>query len=227
MPSTDVILTDARSLLDETTATFWTQAQLLRWVNYTQMRLFRRIVQAYEDYFMVTATQNLTSGTDNYNQPSQFWKMRRMELQDTDGTNRSVILPVPLNEIDRFVDTLNSPSGSGRDFRYFFDEDEFFLVPTPRQAGKRVKMWYIQYPSDLTDSAGSTSRLPVPVHELLVIGTAIQAKIKAEEAHKEMKQDFNEQFADFIETIEQRQSQRAEYVHLEDQGAENIGFQWR
>lgn len=89
--------TAVRDRLDESTAAFWTDAQLNRYLNRAKDRVWSRVRALEEDYFDTSRTSQdgsltilgetyaassfkITSGTSDYTLPPDFAEMRAMEV---------------------------------------------------------------------------------------------------------------------------------------------------
>jgi len=79
----------ARALLNEplsadrsfpdNTSSFYTDSQLIDYFNIIQQDVSTEIMQTFEDYFLTQTNLTISGGVSDYDLPSRFVKVRRVE----------------------------------------------------------------------------------------------------------------------------------------------------
>ena len=119
----NVSLTELRTLTrqraDMENSQFVDDTELTRYLNNSWGELYNLIIDNFnEDYYTTTNTFTLTSGTDSYSLPSDFYKLRGVDLVVT--TTESV----PLRRYNWAERTRNSVTVRARDYRYRVQKDQ-------------------------------------------------------------------------------------------------------
>lgn len=118
-----------RTELQEASAGFWSDAELLKWGNKAYSNLIKALrVEG-------TSTLTLAAGTESYTLPTDFYLARRVEIQSTAGsvTNWINVLPYSLDlrrPGDPTVPTLITGVPSG----YYIFGNKIYFVPIPDSA---------------------------------------------------------------------------------------------
>jgi hypothetical protein len=161
------IRTQIRSNLDETTASDWTDAELNRVINQRYHRVHSAVVSVYNDYKITTATTNLVANQQEYSLPSDFFKLRRVEVNyDITNINSVFQKASPLTSLEAIRSRVAETNISDVIFRnpmYYLTGAVLGLLPIPTSAGANaLKLWYIPTLPDLT---ADTSTLDIPYPE--------------------------------------------------------------
>jgi hypothetical protein len=166
------LIAGVRSNLDEDTAAYWANSEIVRWLNKGKDFLWTRIVQADEDYALVYSDDSIISDTSSYDLPKNLKKLRRVEQIFPSDTSRTPVpwYPISLNEKGEYATTplLASSVGGTNNNRYFHKAGQIQAVPTPgaSQAGTgNLRIWYVPRLGDLHDgtaSAGATRTITLP-----------------------------------------------------------------
>lgn len=157
-----------RSYLDEATASDWTNDELDKLLNQRYLRVATMVMTTYEDYYITTATFNVTANKQEYTSsdgiPTDIFKIRRVELNyDPDNTNSSPTRCVPLANVDavrRDLGYQNAGIGlktfSNAWYYRFGHSSNIALgfIPIPNKTGANAgKIWYVQQIPPLTQDA--------------------------------------------------------------------------
>ena len=142
-----VSLTELRTLsrqrADQENSQFVTDTELTRYLNNSWGELYNLICENFnEDYFTTGYTFTLTSGTDTYDLPSDFYKSRGVDLVVTSTES------VPLRRYNWAQRTRNSLTVYARDYRYRIQKGSIVFTHTP-STGDSIKIWYIPSPKRL------------------------------------------------------------------------------
>lgn len=140
---------DIRDELQETTAGFWSQAELLKWAN----RAYRRIYRAMK----VDATSSLTlaSGTESYSLPSDFYLARRVEIQTLAGSSTSwTALQAISLDLRRPADPLATATLTAQPTGFYIFNNKLYFAPIP-DAAYSGTLYYFKYPTALVNDNDS------------------------------------------------------------------------
>ena len=161
-----------RSFLDEPIAADWTDAELNTLINQKYHEVYSSVINVYEEYATLKeATTSVVADQQEYNLPSDFLKMRRVEVyydDDSDATPKRA-LPIPLDQVRRDLANENIGVKIIQNPLYYLRGDCIGLLPIPdetRSAGFRI--WYYATVSDLSDN-DSTIDLPYSDRDWMLI----------------------------------------------------------
>ena len=122
------------------------------------------IVNKWADYFTKATTVPVTSGTDTYTLPTDFYKLRRLWVQD--GTTYLRLYPIDLDAYHQFV----GMTSSDRRYRYLMLERNLVITPMPQQ-NETLKLWYIPIQPELSSDV-STVTFDTPIEYKLILAIA-------------------------------------------------------
>ena len=177
---TDLVsLTELRTLTrqraDMENSQFVTDTELTRYLNNSWGELYNLIVENFnEDYYTTSTTISLSSGTDSYSLPSDFYKMRGVDLVVTSTES------VPLRRYNWSNRTRNSLTVYARDYRYRVQRKSIVFTPTPSTSDS-VKLFYIPSPRKLESvtpsgvTRGTTTTYTVSSHSSTTIVTDLNS----------------------------------------------------
>ena len=166
-----VTLTELRTLTrqraDMENSQFVDDTELTRYLNNSWGELYNLIGENFnEDYFTTSSTISLTSGTDSYSLPSDFYKLRGVDLVVTSTES------VPLRRYNWAQRTRNSLTVYARDYRYRLQKNSIVFTPVPSTSDS-VKLFYIPSPRKLESvtpsvvTRGSTTTYTVSSHSFV------------------------------------------------------------
>ena len=158
-----------RTYLDEATTADWTVAEVDREINVGYMKAYAEVVNVYEDYYSTTTTLTTIADQQEYGTsdgfPTDFYKMRRVELDYTPSQSSSVprrAIPVSMDSVLR--DLGNSALGISvwRNPAYYLRGNTIGFIPVPTEGGSgALKLWYIKTLSELSSGSDEID-IPFP-----------------------------------------------------------------
>lgn len=141
-----------RTFLDESVAADWTDAQVNREINYAYMEVYTAILEVHEDYYRKIVTTNLTANETEYALPSDFHKLRRLELQYDAAETRIKATRQPF---DQLSGEYNSATyGSTNRPIYEISGNNLRILPMPLvTVSNGMRLIYIKELPTLSDDA--------------------------------------------------------------------------
>jgi hypothetical protein len=170
---TDLVsLTELRLLTrqraDQENSQFVNDTELTRYLNNSWGELYSLINENFnEDYFTTTSTVSMVSGTDTYDLPSDFYKMRGVDLVVTSTES------VPLKRYNWAQRTRNALTVYARDYKYRVQKGSIVFSPVPSTTDS-VKLYYIPSPKRLLSkdttaiTRGTSTMWTTNSHEFVV-----------------------------------------------------------
>jgi len=156
-----------RQRADNENSQFVTDTELTRYLNNSWGELYNLIIENFnEDYFTTSHSFSLTSGTDSYSLPSDFYKSRGVDLVVTNTES------VPLRRYNWAERTRNSVTVRARDYRYRIQKGSIIFTPLP-STNDSIKIFYIPDPRKLESvtpsgvTRGSTTTYTVSSHSFV------------------------------------------------------------
>lgn len=173
------IRNDVRHYLDESTQADWLDADLNRIINKNYHRVVTSVIDVFEDYYLTEATADIVADQQEYALPSDFYKMRRVEINyDIDSSNSSFSRCLPMN-IDQVRYNLGNANIGVKILRnpsYYIQGDLIGFIPIPTTAGdEAIKIWYIKQKTDLVEDT-DTIDIPYPDRYFGIISKATAAE---------------------------------------------------
>jgi len=220
---------DTRMLLDEATAADFTAAQVDSAINYAYHELVSAAVITFEDYYIKTTEldavenqQEYDVATDSF--PSDFYKMRRVEIDYNTSSDTSVpsrATPVTLDDVQR--DLGNSSGGiSGRVVPVYYligqgSNLKLGLIPVPDEDGTdAIKLWYVYTVDDLSET-GDEVDIPYPDRYARLISYGAAADLlrkgqQEEQAAARYRLEFEDGLKKMQEELEDRRADQGRGV---------------
>ena len=167
------IRTLAQQRADQQNSNFVNDTEWLRYINRGYAELYDLIVTAAnsEDYFLNSSTISLVSGTKSYDLPSDFYKMRGVDLSVGSDS-------IPLRRYNFSQRDVGSRYSVARGMRYHLQGSSLYLHPTP-STNDSITIWYVPRPKkfiEVTPTAitrGSTTMWTVGANHGFVVGDTI------------------------------------------------------
>lgn len=162
-----------RSLVDDEAGGYFTDADLLRFINQSQQETQKRLVMSGNNWYTKIDTSNTTVlNQANYSLPSDFLKMQRIEVVTNPGTteNRYTLSSVTLNQKDMGYQDSDSLS-------YYLVKSTLYLAPPPKTAGRTLRLYYVYRIADVANDS-DTPDVPVEFHEYLANLVALRCFLK-------------------------------------------------
>lgn len=197
------IRTDVRTLLNEPTAGFWTDANLNTYINKANQRVNSIIAATKEDYFTLSATFSTVANTKSYTFPSDCRFIRRMEhysVSDPSYKLKVDELKFPRTEMQGDWPFLEP----GMPKRYTVYGTQFNLEPIPDDI-YTMRIYYDSRKDDLALDAESPSS-PTDFHDLIVYWTVVLALAQNKESSDEFVRLFNIRKSELIQFLLSRGS---------------------
>lgn len=214
--SLSTIRTQVRSYLDEPTAADFTNAEIDRLINVYYHKVYSAVVNVFEDYApLSTANATTVADQQEYSLPSDFLKLRRVEINyDVSNANSAPLraFPMPMDQVRRDLGNTNLGVNILRNPFYFLRGSVIGFIPVPTRAGTNaIKFWYSPVLSDLSADT-DTINIPYPdnywllitygaVAEALRFGQqesqeALQLEAKFERGIQQMQEELEDRIAD-------------------------------
>lgn len=127
-----------------------TDSELLRYLNIAYRDFYNTVLQANNQYFTTNATINVVGGQDEYNLPSDFYKLDGVDLQVSADGRYLTLRPFMFAERNKFRAGLaftNSPYGQV--FKYLLVGNKIRFLPLPSM-NSTVQLWYTPNPTKIT-----------------------------------------------------------------------------
>lgn len=155
----------------DTASSSLTADVLNEFINDSRQETYNILVQKWEDYFTVTsANLSMVAGTASYAVPTDFYKLRKVELQR--GSRWVRLLPTDLEVAEQF-----DVSGTPR--RYREQARNIVFMPAPATA-ETYRLFYVPILADLTDDADVIT-FDVPAEYKLLLTIAWRDALDAQD----------------------------------------------
>lgn len=153
-----------RQHISEAATGFWSDDVLLCHVNDEQLFVAGRILQAAPDYFDITESYSVVSGTQEYDLPINFVKANYCEYADSlDVDSSRIILPI-IHQLKRAYSRSPEANLGYIDSRYYLRRNKIGFVPSPTQS-RTVTLHYARRLSPIhygTATAGAATTITFP-----------------------------------------------------------------
>lgn len=168
--------TYVRDLIDEDTASFWSDADLNRYINTAYYHYWKMLIEADHPTAKQSTTLNITSDTATIALPSDYVETSLVERVFSDRT-------VPLKFSERKEGTNYTGAGVAETNylpTYRFTGNNLVLEPTPQvSVTGGIKLTYFYLPTQLS-ADGDTPTINAIHHEMIGVRAARLAKLKEE-----------------------------------------------
>jgi hypothetical protein len=177
-PTVASLIRNARNLLNQPDPnnSFWSDSELLSYLNEAVRIYFAELSDIDEGEFLTSTTLDITSGVENIDLPSDFFKVKRLFKTVTGGY---VLLPYRNNLVEGYI-TDGGTSPEAYVPYYQFQNNQLVLRPTPnfsQVAG--LKLEYIAMPYTLVDSSDQVDAQISPIFRQCVeMYMVYKAKLK-------------------------------------------------
>lgn len=178
------IISSAIDLADMRNSAFVDQAnsatgELMLYVNMAYKDLYAQICMSKETYFTIGTPISITSGTDTYSLPDDFYKLDGVDLI-LDSSGRAVTLrPFQFAERNKFKSGLSLTTAPfGAVYRYMIRNNKITMVPIPSQSAT-ITCWYTPEPVVIADTSTALG-LPIGGDEYMSLYLACLMLTKEE-----------------------------------------------
>lgn len=198
------LLADVRERLDETTAAFWNDTALTRWINEAVTDVAKR-----SETLLATASIAVTAADGTYAAPVDMVRIHQMTFTPTGQTQVYPLRPATRQSLEHVWGTNPTQQGSYPSYFIlwgFSPSVEIQLFPVPSQAGS-LTVYYYKVPAALV-SGGDVAAIPEGWQDLIPLYVEAVAKRK----------DHDPTWAEGMEMYETRLRTMCEQLrHLHDQ----------
>lgn len=220
--------THTRVYLDEASSADWNDSQVDREVNYAYQEVVSAVIDVYEDYYRKKVTRNVRSGISEYSLPSDFLKMRRIEISFKEGNDRT--------KATRFnFDSLVRPWDSaviGLTSRPAYDLTGKYLRILPVPSENVDSGLYVYYIYNVPELVENTDTIDIPNPDrygnLIVLAAAAQLLRKGQQEEavansyinefqlglEKMKRELKDRIADGAKTIVDMQGDNLDFSNM-------------
>lgn len=220
--------THARTYLDEVSEADWSDAQIDRELNYAYMEMYTAVIETYEDYYLDVSEADLTSDQQRYAVPSDFYKLKRLEIKYRTSDNRRKATPIDYMSYKQQIDRPNV--GSQTVPTYQLLGEYIYLTPVPDEAVTNgLYLMYIKTISEMTANADTIS---IPFADryarYIVLGACAQLLRKGQQEEsvalqyqndfqiglEKMKQELEDRYLDGVKRIIETDSQWLDFGNV-------------
>ena len=165
---------DVASILDDLNYGYFTQPQILSWLNRGQNKLQRQLLKAGNNRYTVTVTTPLILGQSAYALPLDFKKLNNLEV---------IISGIPPNECTNPVSPITEnqkylvQQGEGTPNFYVIKKNALILYPASDGNSPTLRMTYSYMVPDLVNPT-DVPDAPSDYHELIELYAAEYAFMK-------------------------------------------------
>lgn len=222
--------TDVRHYLDESTQADWKDTDLNRIINKYYHKVVTAVMTTFENYYMTEATADTVADQQEYALPSDFFKLRRVEINydiDTNNSSWSRGLPMDMDEVRHNLSNENFGVGTLTSPRYYVQGNVFGFLPIPDKNGNEaIKIWYIKYVSDLSSDT-STIDIPYPdrYYDIITKYAAAEALRKGQQEPieaKRLRDEAKDDLEEMRRELEDRVAEEAKTII--DVSGQNLDF---
>lgn len=161
--SLSTIRTQVRGFLDESTAADWTNAELNTLINVRYHKVYAAAITVFEEYNITTATTATVASQQEYGLPSDFYKIRRVEINyDTSDSNSAPTraLPKNIDVVRRDLGFTNMGTAIFSNAYYYIIGNEIGFVPIPdKSQSGAITIWYVK---QVTDMSSDSDEIEIP-----------------------------------------------------------------
>ncbi len=177
-PPLQQLLGNIRILLNQRDPnnSFWSDQELINYLNDAVALYFLECVQANEGYFTTTADLNIVANTEAIDLPTDFFEAKNLWKKISNGF-------APLYYMNTLTEGYSTQGGTANESylpQYMFRKQQLIIRPTPNfseTAGLKIE--YIQFPDTMVWGGDSLTNQISPVFKQLVGMYAVyKAKLK-------------------------------------------------
>lgn len=162
------------SLVDDLNYGYFTETQLLRFINQAQRETQKKLIQAGNNWYLKENTSLTTvANQSDYSLPSDFLKLNRLEVVrniSTPNETINALSSITLNQKDFF------PT-SGDPIAFYFKKNTLVLTPKPQSSGDTLRLTYTYRVLDLVND-NDVPDVPEEFHDYMAHLATIQCFIK-------------------------------------------------
>lgn len=192
-----------------------TDSQLLVWVNDAYMMICDEIAKANPDFFTQQSTTHSVNGTREYELPTDFEKIIKVEVTYDGNTYRAM----PLDNIGEILETTsgNANGFSSSSPHYYVIKGKLGLQPVPTETGTdNIAVWYQYTPEEMVEDS-DVPEFPAKYHHLIKLG-AYANYLDYDEEHasaENLRRRFDKRMYDMVENLAEYQVDKPQSVVVE------------
>jgi len=166
---------DVRNRADMTFADdFITDSELTEYINQSIARLYNLIVNQAQENYVTSSTISLTPGTVDYNVPSDFYRLRGVDILS--GTKYIPIARNSFEKRDNSASAINIDASVSTTYNLVGLTLKVFDIPS----ATTLRLWYIPAPTRLSADADTFDGIS-GFEEYVIVDAAIKCKTKQED----------------------------------------------
>jgi hypothetical protein len=170
--------TQSRQRADMENSTFIGDAELTSMINSSAAELLDLLIGVYEDYNLSSQNVSVVPNTDTYDLPSNFYKLRGVDLVLDANGNAVTLRPFNFGERNNYMFTPTWNVVGLPYLRYHLQGNRVRFVPIPSTT-QTVKLWFIPCLTRLVDDGDVLDGVN-GYEEYVIIDAAIKMRIKEE-----------------------------------------------
>lgn len=165
------VRTYVRTLLDEDSAQYWSDAQLNTFINRSFLTVYTQIAQTGRGFFETTAFLNYSPGAELYPLVSiaPLGFMRLSLVERVDNPPNINLLPIDISEKNDYAETASGTGDTMGYEKYFLSGNSIGIAPVPQVSiANVIKLWFVPVPLQLVIDADTFPEDLTEVHQELI-----------------------------------------------------------
>ena len=170
--------TEARQRADMESSQFVSDSELTNYINAAYFELYDLLVGQFEDYFTINTTVAVAPGASSFPLPTNFYKLRAVDYQNTGPTDWVTVQRYQLQERNARGRVASRLYFGVRRLAYTILGGAVNLLPAEDAAGT-YRVWYIPRVSPLVSDSDTVSNV-LDFEDYIVVDAAIRCIVKEE-----------------------------------------------
>jgi hypothetical protein len=171
------------------------------------MEVYTTVVEVYEDYYQDTYQFNLVDGTNEYDLPSDFFKLKRLELKYDSSDEPYQSRSFDFRQLHRAVDTTDY----GSTYRpvHQLVGSKLRILPVPDEdVTNGAKLFYIQQIEEM-DEDNDTINIPFPNrYSKYVVKAAVAELLSKGQQEEVVAASYRQEFRAGMQKMQQELKRR-------------------
>lgn len=176
--------TQSRQRADMENSTFIADSELTTMINASAAELYDLLIGVYEDYNLTSQNVSIVPNTDTYSLPTDFYKLRGVDLVLDNLGNAVTMKPFNFNERNAYLFTPTWNVVGLNYLRYHIQGNNIRFVPVPNTS-QTMKLWYIPAITRLVQDSDTLDGVN-GYEEYVVLDAAIKMRVKEESDVQEL-----------------------------------------
>lgn len=211
------LISGVRQRADMENTQFVTDAEIIKYIDQANRKFYNLVTSEYENYYVSEYTMTLSAGVDEYDLPTDFYKLLGFDL--VTGDKRFTMFPWTLNERNRLIN-----GWVGRPVRYILKGGKVKFTPSPTSTNT-VVCYYVPSPTAITTS-GQTIEVFNGYDEFIMLDAAIKCLMKEESDTSVLERERDRMEKVIIETMRGRDAGFPQRVTDITRVNDRAWFQW-